>query len=64
MNNDRFGKMDKRLNRSWPSGLRCMFCKHWFDLSLSHGDCRRFPAKVVTSYSDWCAEFSKHEETP
>lgn len=56
--------MEQRLRRTWPVGKRCLFCMYWMDRSLSHGDCRRFPAKVVTEHTDFCGEFVKHREQP
>lgn len=51
----------QRRMATHSSSERCMFCKHWFDLSLSHGNCRRFPQEVLTAYMHFCGEFTEHD---
>lgn len=50
----------ERRMATWPVGKRCLFCKFWFDETLSHGKCRRFPQEVLTSYTHFCGEFREN----
>tara|TARA_R110000868_G_scaffold290385_3_gene550595 strand:+ start:1150 stop:1377 length:228 start_codon:yes stop_codon:yes gene_type:complete len=49
----------ERRMATWPTSDRCMFCKFWFDETLSHGKCRRFPQEVLTAYAHFCGEFKE-----
>ena len=36
---------------------RCGSCEHWTEFAMGGGDCRRFPAWVVTEEDHYCSEF-------